>query len=106
VHAALSDIVHVLPRSHGVFAARHITQDYKIKCLDTATQVAPAAKAAGVEKWVEVSTAQIYESSSKVPLWCCFSEAPVLILLVLAETVHGGRQAEAVDCSGHLPPGG
>lgn len=38
---------------------------YSEKILDLATKVAAAAKAHGVEKFVEVSTAQVYDSGSK-----------------------------------------
>lgn len=41
--------------------------DYKLKCEQTAEKCVAAAKAAGVERWVEVSTAQVYEPASKKP---------------------------------------
>ncbi len=41
-------------------------QEYKAKSYETAVKSAKAAVKYGVTKFVEVSTAQIYESSSKV----------------------------------------
>jgi len=39
--------------------------DYKMKCLDTAVKCATAAAKAGVKKFVELSTAQVYDPSEK-----------------------------------------
>jgi len=40
--------------------------DYKIKCEDTAARCLEEAKANGVQKWVEVSTAQVYEAEKSI----------------------------------------
>ena len=40
---------------------------YKDKCLGLSTKCATAAKAMGVQRFVEVSTGQVYASQSKVP---------------------------------------
>jgi len=37
--------------------------EYKLKCLDSATKCSKYAKEQGVGKWVEVSTAQVYDPS-------------------------------------------
>lgn len=39
--------------------------DYKVKCLDTAVKAARAAAKAQVKKFIEISTAQVYESTDK-----------------------------------------
>lgn len=49
--------------------------EYKIRSVDTATKCSAAAKKAGVSKWVEVSTAQVYKPSEKVRV------LPTLILI-------------------------
>eukprot|EP01006_Ploeotia_vitrea_P024223 TRINITY_DN56990_c0_g1_i1.p1 TRINITY_DN56990_c0_g1~~TRINITY_DN56990_c0_g1_i1.p1 ORF type:complete len:378 (-),score=224.63 TRINITY_DN56990_c0_g1_i1:60-1193(-) len=36
-------------------------EEYRKKCVDTATKAGAAAKAMGVKKWIEVSTAQVYD---------------------------------------------
>jgi nucleoside-diphosphate-sugar epimerase len=41
--------------------------DYKLKCMTTATKCAAVAKKNDVKKWVECSTAQVYEAQSKKP---------------------------------------
>jgi nucleoside-diphosphate-sugar epimerase len=41
--------------------------DYKLKCFTTATKCAAAAKKNEVPKWIEVSTAQVYEAQGKKP---------------------------------------
>jgi len=40
--------------------------DYKIKCEDTAARCLEEAKANGITKWVEVSTAQVYEAEKSI----------------------------------------
>jgi hypothetical protein len=39
---------------------RYLLQDYKTKCVDTAIKCGKAAAEAGVKKFIEVSTAQVY----------------------------------------------
>ena len=36
-------------------------KDYQTKCVDTAGQCCVAAEKAGVRRWIEVSTAQVYK---------------------------------------------
>jgi len=40
--------------------------DYKIKCEDTAARCLEEAKANGIQKWIEVSTAQVYEAEKSI----------------------------------------
>jgi len=42
-------------------------EEYKAKCVLSAEKCSVAAKASGVQKWVEVSTAHIYKPDSKKP---------------------------------------
>jgi len=42
-----------------------VEAEYKAKCLDTAAKTAAAAKKNEVSRWVEVSTAQVYEPGKK-----------------------------------------
>ena len=56
-------------------------QEYKTKCYETAEKCSAAAKANGVERWVEVSTAQVYEPPKKAP---ATEESPLKPWTVLA----------------------